>query len=236
MALWPRVVLPHVRIASNQSKRGHQPLPLAALQKAYERVESQSGRSPGRSLCIQAGREARLPLEHGSVWTVHRNVCRLRTHAVPALMFADDLSLLALSVGRAQWLLDRLAEFCEAFGMRVNLSKCLLLVFAAPSVRDRRTCRVAWVKVRGISKKKSAAYHMFHGDSGFLAPRASRTAGAVARGSRSPRSPFPFTFTAFTFTAQCVLGSGLVSVPRGRSSEIPGQPDPYEVPGPLPWP
>ena len=57
-------------------------------------------------------------------------------HSVPALMFADDLSLLALSVGRGQWLLDRLAEFCEAFGMRVNLSKCELLVFAPPSARD----------------------------------------------------------------------------------------------------
>jgi hypothetical protein len=41
-------------------------------------------------------------------------------HSVPALMFADDLTLMALSVGRAQWLLDRLAEFCEACGMRVN--------------------------------------------------------------------------------------------------------------------
>jgi hypothetical protein len=57
-------------------------------------------------------------------------------HAVPALMFADDLTLMALSVGRAQWLLDRLAEFREAFWMRVNLSKCELLVFAPPSARD----------------------------------------------------------------------------------------------------
>ena len=44
---------------------------------------------------------------------------------------------MALSVGRAQWLLDRLAEFCEAFGMRANLSKCeLLLVFTSPSTRN----------------------------------------------------------------------------------------------------
>jgi hypothetical protein len=56
-------------------------------------------------------------------------------HAVPELMFADDLTLMALSVGRAQWLLDRLAEFCVAFGMRVNLSKCELLVFAPPDAR-----------------------------------------------------------------------------------------------------
>ena len=37
---------------------------------------------------------------------------------------------MATSVERMQYLLERLKEFCVAFGMRVNISKCETLVYA----------------------------------------------------------------------------------------------------------
>ena len=46
------------------------------------------------------------------------------------LLYADDLTLCALTVHRMQFLLNRLYEFCIAFGMRVNIAKCETLVFA----------------------------------------------------------------------------------------------------------
>ena len=50
---------------------------------------------------------------------------------VTCLLYADDLTLCALSIHRMQFLLNRLHEFCIAFGMRVNITKCEMLVFAA---------------------------------------------------------------------------------------------------------
>jgi hypothetical protein len=55
--------------------------------------------------------------------------------AVSAL-FADDVNLVATSLQRLQYLLAALALFSDAFGMRVNVGKCEILVFHRdPSVR-----------------------------------------------------------------------------------------------------
>ena len=55
---------------------------------------------------------------------------RARGAPVPSCLYADDLTLMATSVERMQYLLDRLKEFCAAFGMRVNMTKCETLVYA----------------------------------------------------------------------------------------------------------
>lgn len=49
---------------------------------------------------------------------------------VPGLLYADDMTLMATIPARMQFLLDRLSEFCDAFGMSLNIDKCELLVFA----------------------------------------------------------------------------------------------------------
>ncbi|GLC60471.1 hypothetical protein PLESTB_001617100 [Pleodorina starrii] len=49
---------------------------------------------------------------------------------VPELLYADDLTLFATNPARMQFLLDRLVEYCEGFGMSLNVNKCELLVFA----------------------------------------------------------------------------------------------------------
>lgn len=48
---------------------------------------------------------------------------------VRALLFADDINLLAHTPARMESMLIALEEFCSAFGMRVNISKTELLVF-----------------------------------------------------------------------------------------------------------
>ena len=54
----------------------------------------------------------------------------VRGKGVHELLYADDMTLMATSAARMQFLLDRLAEFCEAFGMSLNIGKCELLLFA----------------------------------------------------------------------------------------------------------
>ena len=53
-----------------------------------------------------------------------------RGKGVPELLYADDLTLMTMNRERMQFLLDRLAEFCDAFGMNLNVGKCELMVFA----------------------------------------------------------------------------------------------------------
>ena len=52
--------------------------------------------------------------------------------AVPELMYADDVTLLAWNPSDAQRLLDCLALFCELFDMEVNLAKTHVVVFRRP--------------------------------------------------------------------------------------------------------
>jgi hypothetical protein len=54
----------------------------------------------------------------------------LGSRGVPELLYADDMTLLASNRARMQFLLDRLADYCEAFGMSLNVSKCEVMVFA----------------------------------------------------------------------------------------------------------
>jgi hypothetical protein len=50
---------------------------------------------------------------------------------VKLLLYADDASLMATSPERMQFLLRMLEDFCAAFGMKVNVSKSEMMVFAA---------------------------------------------------------------------------------------------------------
>ena len=48
---------------------------------------------------------------------------------VTSLLFADDLALCADTVGRLQKMINVIAEFCERWGMSVNLAKTSVMVF-----------------------------------------------------------------------------------------------------------
>lgn len=80
--------------------------------------------------------------EYIDAWDQHEATDRTWKHEAPTiggklvtcLLYADDLTLCALSIHRMQFLLNRLYEFCEAFGMRVNIAKCEIMVFAANAV------------------------------------------------------------------------------------------------------
>ena len=156
------------------AERGVSGLMLAALRKAYERVEMRVKVDGvlGEAFSSRQGVKQGCPLstelfglfieafadyvdaldrarERDTAHAVADDSPMVDGHAVPELMFADDLSLMALSVGRVQWLLDRLAEFCEAFGMRVNLAKCELLIFASPSAREAACLEAEALRLQG---------------------------------------------------------------------------------------
>ena len=48
---------------------------------------------------------------------------------IPMLLYADDLVLLGDTIGGVQKLLDTLSEFCDKWGLKVNLSKTKQMVF-----------------------------------------------------------------------------------------------------------
>ena len=72
---------------------------------------------------------------------VHNPV--LGSRGVPELLYADDMTLLATNRARMQFLLDRLAEYCEAFGMSLNVSKCEVMVFAGTQASHEALMRDA---------------------------------------------------------------------------------------------
>jgi hypothetical protein len=51
---------------------------------------------------------------------------------VPAIIYADDVTMLGLSALELQQLLDMLDLFCTMFGMRINISKTRIVVFRRP--------------------------------------------------------------------------------------------------------
>ena len=70
---------------------------------------------------------------------------------MPSLLFADDVNLIALSSTRMNYLLALLDVFCGAFGMRVNVPKCELLVFH-PVPAFRQACAAAdHVRFKGVA-------------------------------------------------------------------------------------
>ncbi len=66
---------------------------------------------------------------------------------IPLLLFADDLSLVAHSHRRLMCLLRALREWCEAFGMSVNVRKCEVMHFhpnALVRAAARQALTVSW--------------------------------------------------------------------------------------------
>ena len=56
-----------------------------------------------------------------------------------ALLFADDLALLAYSPDELQQLLAALRAFCEQYGLEVNVEKSFVVVFGNSAYSEERT-------------------------------------------------------------------------------------------------
>jgi hypothetical protein len=79
---------------------------------------------------------------------------------VSLLLFADDTSLVATSPERMAFLLGKLDSWCDAFGMRVNIEKCEMMVFAptdaaaAPIAEACKGLRLAGAPIPQVSKAR----------------------------------------------------------------------------------
>ncbi|GFR49039.1 hypothetical protein Agub_g11063, partial [Astrephomene gubernaculifera] len=74
---------------------------------------------------------------------------------IPLELYADDLSLFATTHRRLIVLLADLREWCEAFGMRVNVRKCELMVFhPRANIREAfaALCPVVWTSIEGNAR------------------------------------------------------------------------------------
>jgi Reverse transcriptase (RNA-dependent DNA polymerase) len=79
---------------------------------------------------------------------------------VSNLLYADDLSLLAMSPRRLTELLWAVDNFCEAFGMRANVKKCECLIFAcsaelaSTTKQECESLRLAGERIPIVDKAK----------------------------------------------------------------------------------
>lgn len=85
---------------------------------------------------------------------------------VPSLLFAYDANLLALSAECMNYLRAQLDIFCGAFGMKVNVPKCELLVFHPyPAVRAARAADglVCFKRVAMPVTQRARYFGLFYG-------------------------------------------------------------------------
>jgi hypothetical protein len=96
---------------------------------------------------------------------------------VASLLFADDVNLLGLSAERMNYLLALLAVFCEAFGMKVNVSKCELLVFhPVPSARKKFAAKDIMLGTTVLKPVERARYlGLFYGPPSGCGARARKS-------------------------------------------------------------
>jgi hypothetical protein len=103
---------------------------------------------------------------------------------VPHLLYADDINLIARNPRQLQWLLETTRLFCDAFGMKVNVSKSEVLAFhALKPVRERmeqQPFTFGTVPLRVVQRARYLGLHYGPG-----APFAGCTAELLAAGQRA---------------------------------------------------
>jgi Reverse transcriptase (RNA-dependent DNA polymerase) len=153
---------------------------LAAIKRAYEKVcmiTSVKGRKSEPFMSLQGVKQGcplspelfGLFIEILSDWIRARDARGgtpdgteyVLGMAVSLLLYADDATLLATTPERMFFLVRILDEFCLAFGMRVNIAKCELLVYA-PSEEEaapmREACKGLTLRGESIPMPESAKY------------------------------------------------------------------------------
>ena len=102
---------------------------LKLLNKISERIDILIGTEQGHPMSPELFKIYLLDLSIDLNDTEGLNMPQLNGTDVSHLLWADDLVLLALDAGSLQKLINRVYDFCEEWGLSVNISKTAIMVF-----------------------------------------------------------------------------------------------------------